>query len=183
MVRYQLGWAKARYPDNGFLIETPPENTYDVTKAHERIYAGVTKPPVSPMGPGTDAVGGHDPAFAFPAIAWIDDVLARTPASVRRLLVLMPVHVAVLPEKGSAEEQRLRACKRALMDLATYRKATLIDYRFASGLTRRDDAYWDKLHVRRAEGQRITGEIVDVAEDKGSDDGWYRVLVRQPPRP
>jgi hypothetical protein len=180
LVRFQLGMAKARYPDNGFLIETPAENTYDVTKAHERIYAGVTLAPTNPMGAGTDPIGEQEASYRFPALAWIDQTLSALPASAQRVLVLMPVHVAVLPEAGSAEDGRLRACKRALTDIAKRNNAALMDYRFASDLTRRDDSYWDALHVRREQAGRITREIVDVAGGNGSDSGWYRVLYRPP---
>ena len=78
MVRYQLGRGKARYPANGFLIETPPEDTYDPAKARAQILAGVKTATKAPMGPGIEPTGlDADRSGQFPALPWLERLLWR----------------------------------------------------------------------------------------------------------
>lgn len=173
-LRFLVGLAQTRVRADGFKIDTPDESTYDVEQVRKRLHArgkrdGEDESAVPPAS--SDAA---EPVF--PALSWLEATLTRMPADSRKVLLLMPVHRAALPEDGSPEARLLSACKQALIGLARRRGATLVDFRLDSELTRNDENYWDKSHFRTF----VAGWIVDDLRSavlSGRDGRYGRVLA------
>jgi hypothetical protein len=81
--------------------------------------------------------------LTWPALTRLDELLARVPRLTRTVLLLPPIHVAAQARPGSREEAIDRACKDRIAALARRYRATILDYRRPSPLTRNDANYWD----------------------------------------
>jgi hypothetical protein len=165
LLAHRLGLMPERIRGDGYEVFTPPEALYDLDRARLHLYAdrgGVPFAPEPEQPP--DAVSDEARAqWRYPALAWLDQTLARLPAATRVMLVLPPVHHAALPRAGSSGAQRFSACKTALVALAARHGASVLDYAFVSPITRRDDNYWDPLHFRLPTARRMEAEIAAVA--------------------
>ena len=174
---YHLGFGKPRFPDNGFDVFVPPDATYDAPKAHAKIVAE------SRDAARVNAVPGAVDAasWQFPALAWLDDLFAKTPKSTRVLFAFMPAHVSVLPGAGSLERGRLDACKARVSELAARRGAPVVDFRFASPLTENYENFWDPLHYRLPIGGRIIAGMAAAQTRPAVDqEGIWRRLTPTP---
>lgn len=157
----RLGLMPPRIRGDGYEVFTPPEASYDLARARLHLYAARSGVPFRPrvFAPPRPVAAAEAASWRFPALAWLERELARLPPSARRLLVLPPVHAASLPGAGSAEDQRLAACKGALAALAARTGAAILDYAFASAVTEDDANYWDPLHYRLPVARRIEADI------------------------
>ena len=144
---YHLGFGKPRFPADGYEVFVPPDGTYDAAKAQQKIWNG---PPrvVAPIVPAEDVSEAERAAWQFPALTWLEDVVARMPAGTRNVVLFVPAHVAALPVPGSKDAARLAACKQRVVAIATRSQMPVIDFRFPSALTQRDENFWDPLHYR-----------------------------------
>ncbi len=178
LLRFHLGYVHPKTRADGFLVETPDEKTYDLKQAREKF---------ADEGEGGWNVAGPEPmaeapaiSGRFPAIAWLDEVLTALPAETRKLLVLIPPHVANLPSRGSQAEARVEACKSELVLIAHRRGAFLVDFRVASALTTTDENFWDGVHFRRHVGPWIIDDLkTTVIEGR---QGKYSILLAAPQR-
>jgi hypothetical protein len=144
---------------------------YDPVRAHHRIWQGVPAP--DPLPPLSAAERGR---LSFPALAWLDDGLARLPSSLK-ILAYMPVHVAALPAPGTRAADAEAECKTRVAAIGRKRGAVVIDWRIPSPMTHDDTNCWDSVHYRVPIATRIAGELAAAAAGKESEDGTY-VLVR-----
>nr|WP_244424782.1 hypothetical protein [Methylobacterium nodulans] len=163
---HRLGRMPERIRGDGYEVFTPPESTYDPVRAsaHIREMAAAQEPPAA----GT----------AFPALGWLDGLLAAVPGEALRLIAFMPVHVAVQPKPGSSAAAQETACKAQVTAIARRHGATVIDFRIPSPVTTQDAHYWDALHYRLPIADRLLQGLrraVSLGED--DPDGFYRVLA------
>ena len=157
---------------------TPPEASYDLARAQQHIWQG--RPPHQrPQSLPRPLTQSERAQLAFPALAWLDAVLARLPASSRSILAFMPVHVAAQPWPDTAGASIEAECKDRIDVIARQRGATVIDWRIASPVTREDSNYWDPLHYRLPIAQRVARELVEAAvHGRASEAGSYVIRVR-----
>ena len=176
-VGYQLGLRPARVRDDGYEAFVPPESQYDAARASQNIWRG-RSPPQSPAATPVALTDPQRRALSFPALAWLDAMLAELPDTLK-ILAYMPVHVAAQPWPGSEDAAIETECKARIAAIAQARGAKVIDWRIASSLTRDDANYWDRLHYRLPIADRIAGQLAAaVLSGEASNDGTYRITVR-----
>jgi hypothetical protein len=170
-VGYQFGVYPERLRNDGYGIFLPPDSQYDPVRAHYTIWQGVAPPPAVSNPPLSPA---ERTALSFPALPWLDAVLAKLPATSVKVLAFMPVHVADQPAPGTRDAAVHSECKARIVAIAGRRGAKVIDWRIASPLTRNDANYWDRLHYRVPVATRLAEEMGPaVLEGQASDDRTY----------
>jgi hypothetical protein len=173
---HRLGLRPPRIPANGFEVFVPPESAYDPVKVERLLWEGRPKE-IAPRNPAYVATGQDLRPWRFPALAWLEEVLAAAPAATRRLLVFMPVHVSRQPVPGSQEAAREAVCKARVAGIGRRHRATVLDFRIRSSLTSRDDNYWDPLHYRLPVARRIVDDIARALAARNADPaGIWLVL-------
>jgi hypothetical protein len=165
---HRLGLRPPRIPANGFEVFVPPESAYDPAKVAKLIWEGRPKE-IRPRNRAYVASAEDLRSWKFPALAWLEEVLAAAPGSTRRILVFMPVHVAQQPVPGSREAAREAACKARVAGIGRRHHATVLDFRIPSSLTTRDDNYWDPLHYRLPVAHRIVDDIARATTTRQPD--------------
>ena len=131
-----------------------------------------------------DALMASESAGArFPALAWLDGLLADVPGGTDVLLIFPPTHVVTQPKPDSAAAALEARCKKQVADIGARHGAVVVDFRLPSAVTSEDSNYWDRLHYRVGIAERLAVAL-KAARDTGrdGDDGFYRVLAA-PPRP
>jgi hypothetical protein len=172
---HALGRVKERWPHNGYEVFVPPESAYDLERARKHIYE---RPPPDGGRPRRPDV--KLPPDGFPALAWIEDILASRRFE-RVILALMPVHVAAQPKEGGIVHAREQLCKSRLARLAKPHGVPVIDFRIASRITREDANYWDPLHYRVPVATRLVAAIARAIETKADDPaGDWRIVATTP---
>jgi hypothetical protein len=164
MAGYRLGLNKARLRSDGFEVFTPPEETYDLARAREHLYVvfGGIRPDLTPLVPPETLTAAEMRGLTFPALDWLDRDLARFGPSVKRVLVLSPIHAAYQPRRGSKTALVEDICKVRLLELAARRNAAVVDFRSFSEITLTDANFWDPLHYRLPIAARIEKSVSDV---------------------
>jgi hypothetical protein len=178
LVGYHLRLNRARSRYDGFEVFTPAENEFDLARARHGIWSG-REPRLLPDVPPPPLSDIERRALSFPALEWMDSMLAELPSSSVKVLAFMPVHVALQAWPGTHDAAVDAECKARIADIARTHGAKVVDWRIASPITTDDSNYWDGLHYRLPIAQRITRELVEaVLSGKDSTDGSYRLVVR-----
>ena len=173
---YALGLAHARWPGNGYEVFTPPESMYDLAKAQAKIYGNGPRRIPPRQDPAYVAAASERGAWTFPALAWLEEIIAKGRWQ-RVLLVFMPVHQAAQPRAGSAAAAREAECKWRIALLAAQAGWPALDFRIASGITAVDSNYWDALHYRLDIAERVARGIERGITSTGDDpNGDWRHL-------
>jgi hypothetical protein len=113
----------------------------------------------------------------FPALAYLEAMLALLPPETEVVLAFMPVHVAAQPVAGTREAANEAECKARIAAIGMSRNAVVADWRIPSAITTRDENYWDNLHYRLPIAQRIAGDLAGPVRAGRETDGSYRMLV------
>jgi hypothetical protein len=167
--------APPEFQDDGYYRFTPDDSRYDPARARTAIYGKM-----APAG-GTDTemppVGPRPADWTFPDLALLAQALDRFPAQTRKILVFVPLHVAML--RDARQWAQFTYCKAAVVDIAKARSNVgVIDFMHPSVLTRNDEAYWDGAHYRVSHASEIVGAI-GSAFLGGHDSGpLFEVLWR-----
>ncbi len=170
---YHLGLGQPRFPENGFEVFVPPDETYDLAKARAKIFAESRAATLANAAIGTPAAD----SWKFPALAWLDDLGSRVPATTKLIFAFMPAHTSVLPGPGTRELSRLDTCKARVAEMSAKRDSPVVDFRFASPLTIADENFWDPLHYRLPIGDRIIDGIAMAEKSAAAGtDIWHRIL-------
>lgn len=171
-----LGLAKPRWPDDGFEVFTPAEQTYDLERARAHIYDNRPRAIPAAQEPAYAPGPGEIEALRYPALAWLEE-LANARYE-RGALVFMPVHRIQHPVPGSQGAATEQECKRRISDIGRRAGWPVIDFRIPSSITTDDANYWDPLHYRLAVARRIEAGIARAIAT-GQDDpaGDWRILV------
>jgi hypothetical protein len=177
----RVGLLRARFPANGYDMFVPPDADYDAVKARQYVWRGRASPIVAQV-PAFTATEEHRARWRYPALAWLDELLAGAHAGTRLLLAVMPAHVAGQPQPGSEGAAQEAECKARMAAIATRRGAHLIDFKIASSITRDDANYWDTLHYRLPIARRIVDGIASAAATRQDDPGgdWLYLAGPQP---
>jgi hypothetical protein len=165
LLLHRLGLKPERMGRNGFEVFVPPETAYDAPKAAKKIWA-LRPHGVAPVTPSHVATEQETRSWRFPALVWLDGLLAAAPAGTRLILAFMPAHVAAQPLPGSAEAARDSVCKARVSEIAARYGAALIDFRIHSAITTVDANFWDPLHYRLPIADRIVDEIGRAIETR-----------------
>jgi hypothetical protein len=179
VVLWRLGLMRERVRSDGYEVFVPPERSYDLARArahlraHELAAGGAVQGSSAAPGDGNSAVP------AMPALAWLEVVLLRLPASTATILTFMPTHVVVQPPPGSAAFLEDEGCKARIALIAAGRRATVVDFRQRSPVTVEDSNYWDPLHYRIGIAERIAQSLwAAYAQGAEAQDGFDRILTR-----
>jgi hypothetical protein len=177
LVGYQLGRYRERIRYDGYQVFVPPESTYDLARAQQKLWGGAP-PRVPPDLPPPSLPDEERQTLPFPAVAWLDRTLAKLPAQAQVILADMPVHLVAQPWPGTRDAAVGAECKGRIASLARNHGAKLIDWRIVSPITTNDANYWDPLHYRVTIADRIAHELIAAAlEGRPSADGSYRIVV------
>lgn len=168
-MRIRFGQGRPRIRQDGYAVFTPPEASYDLTRARAHIAAG-SGDPNAPADP---------PDAPFPALDRLEAALASLPPGTLKLIAFMPVHARAQGQPGTATGLREAACKAKAAAIGAARKALVVDFRRPSPVTTADANYWDALHYRLSIAARIVAGLKAAATTGADDpDGFYRVLAR-----
>lgn len=171
-----FGLAKPRWPDDGFEIFTPSEQTYDLDRARAHIYENRPRAIPAALEPAYVPGPGEIEALRFPALVWLEE-LANSGFE-RGALVFTPVHRSQHPVPGSQGAAVEQECKRRISDIGRRAGWPVIDFRIASPITTDDANYWDPLHYRLAVARRIEDGVARaIATGRDDAAGDWRVLV------
>jgi hypothetical protein len=173
---FHFGLLPARIRADGYEIFTPPEHTYDPVRARFHIWRDRPGATITPVEPPQGLTAREADARIFPAVAWLDGLLASLPAETRRMLVYMPLHIAAQPTPGSLVAAEVDLCKARIDAVARRHGAKVVDFAVDSPVTRQDANYWDPLHYRLPIAVRII-EGMKQAMESGVDDpaGLFKV--------
>jgi hypothetical protein len=178
-VAYLVGAYPEKMRGDGFEIFTPPDETYDLARARLDIWRSTQPYVLPPPAPPLQLSEAERASMAFPTLPWLDETLASFPASTKKLLLFMPVHMAALPLPGSYGEARLAECKARVTAIARRRGALLVDWRIVSPLTSNDSNFWDFWHHRLPVAYHLIDQLGAIVSDgRPASDGTYRILVR-----
>lgn len=171
-----LGLMPERIRGDGYERFVPDEAHYDLARARTHL-EGSGGPRVAAQAPASLSPE-EARALRFPALPWLDALLARVPRGTAVTLAFMPIHVNAQPAPGSAEAARDAACKARIAGIGQRHGAAVVDFRFPSPVTTEDSNYWDPLHYRVGLAERIERALGE-ARATGRDDpeGFYRVLT------
>jgi hypothetical protein len=177
LIGYHLLGSRARLRYDGFEVFVPPDETYDAAKARQVIWSGVPARPPQPAAPVVLSEAGRA-ALRFPALQWLDEILALMPPSTLKIVALVPVHIAAQPAPGTEAAATEAECKARIATIAKQRGARAIDWRIPSALTTADANFWDNVHSRLPVAQRLVGEIgAAVLQNRPTTDGSYRLMT------
>lgn len=153
-----LGIEELRFDADGFGDFTPGEAAYDAARADEHIWGNRART-IAPANPPVTPTAEQRAAWRFPALGWLEEILARTRGKSRVMLVFMPVHVVMQPQPGSLEAAREAECKRLVGELAERYGADVHDFRVPSEVTTTDTNWWDPLHWRIGIGRDLIDRL------------------------
>ncbi len=167
---------KPRLPPDGWEIFTPPEKDWNLQKVQAKLYgSGEHSARVAKSPPDTWS-DTERRTVEFPALAWLDDLIARGKWQ-RVLLVFPPVHVIAQPQPGSRAALLETECKSRIARIGARHGAPVIDFRIASEITRNDENFWDPLHYRVAVAERIAKDLAHAVETgRDAANGDWRIL-------
>lgn len=178
LVATWVGIIRDRVRGDGFEVFVPPEEIYDADRARHRVWDEDGRPrPRELAGPPVAWSAERRSSLRLPALAWLDDMLARLPPATLKVLAYMPVHVAVQPLPGSSGAEVEAECKDRIETIARRRDARVVDWRIPSRLTRDESNYWDALHFRLPVARRVARDLAAaVLEGREAADGSYRLM-------
>jgi hypothetical protein len=182
MMMYRLGFMPERYRNDGYEVFTPPEATYDLARAQGHIWDGHRERKVVPQVPPAEPGAAERGSWSFPALAWLDAMLARLPRETAVILASPPVHVAVQPPQGSAGAAYESGCKAAVADVARRHNAMALDFRIASDVTTVDSNYWDPLHYRLPIADRLADALAAAWKSSADDPARFDRVLAAPRR-
>ena len=162
-VKVMLGSRQPYFDDDGFGDFTPGEANYDLARAQQHIRSEAKAKRSEPQLSVAELS-----SLSFPALNWLEDILATIPAATDVILARMPINVAIQPWPASRLGQSDAECLARIADLAARRGLTVFDMAIASPLTSNDSNYWDSLHYRLPVGRQIVAALHDAFADGSS---------------
>ncbi len=175
LLLHQFGLMPERIRSDGYEVFTPPEASYDIARARWHIWRDIADGRISPLSPPVRLTEAEAAALRFPALDWLDALLAAVPPSAFRMLAAMPIHVAAQPRPGSHHAAVAAACMERITAIARRHGVTYVDFAIPSPVTTEDANYWDPLHYRLPIARRIIDGIVAAKDGRPATDGLYRL--------
>lgn len=154
---------------DGYTRFVPADEAYDRAKvARNLAVAGPSIPPGLRYG--------APDAWRYPALETLRDLLARMPATTRKVLFFAPYHQKLLSAPGTEGAAVWDECKRRVAALAgATPNAVAVDFMVPSPITTIDDHYWDPLHFTVAVADRLARDLAAASRGETSPD--YRILA------
>ena len=178
VVRYQFGGSRAQIRDDGFGVFTPPESKYDLKRARYNVWRG--RDPTPPVVPPVTLTEAEKMSARFPALDWLDEMMAKLPSVTVKVFAYMPVHIAAQPTPGSLGAAVEAECKDRISAIARRRGVHVLDWRIHSAITRDESNYWDALHYRLPIAGRVAQGVIDAVVF-GRDGSLDRDHLYTPP--
>lgn len=172
----KLGLYRERLRGDGFGVFVPPEEQYDLKRAQGHIWQRRARE-IVPQKPAVTLSEAERAALRFPALAYLDDMLAALPPETEVVLAFMPVHVAAQPVPGTRAAEIEAECKARIAAIGKSRDAIVADWRIPSSITTQDTNYWDSLHYRLPVAHRVANDLAGPVRAGRETDGSYRILV------
>ncbi len=173
LLLYQVGLMPERVRRDGYEIFTPPEGLYDIARARWHIWRDIPDGRITPVTPPVTLAAAEADRLRFPALEWLDQLLAQVPPTALRMLVAMPIHVAAQPRPGSNSDAVIGHCRSRIAAIARRHGVTYVDFAIASPVTTEDSNYWDPLHYRLPIARRIIDGMVAARAGRPAADGLY----------
>jgi hypothetical protein len=172
VVLNRLGLMKPRLPRDGYEVFTPPEASYDATRAAAHIWGAMPRAVIA-VEPKFEATAAERSAWRFPALERLGATLAGLPASARLLALFPPVHIAIQPVPGSFEAAQDEECKARIAAIVGRHHGITVDMRFASPITTEDANYWDALHYRLPIASRVVDVLQEASEGRAGGPDFH----------
>jgi hypothetical protein len=169
---------RSRMREDGYERFVPPESAYDLARARSHI-AAYERATRAAGGRNASAAADRE-SFVMPALAWLEGVLARLPASTQTILAFMPLHAAAQPAPDTAAFAWDEECKARIARIGARHGATVVDFRRRSPVTTDDSNYWDPLHYRTGIAERLAESLWEAhTQGREAADGFDRILARR----
>jgi hypothetical protein len=172
----KLGLYRERLRSDGFGVFVPPEDQYDLKRAQGHIWSGRRRD-IAPQSPAVELSEAERAALRFPALVYLQEMLAALPPETEVVLAFMPVHVAAQPVPGTRQAAIEAECKARIIAIGKARNAVVADWRIPSTITTQDTNYWDNLHYRLPIAHRVARDLAGPARAARETDGSYRILA------
>ena len=165
-----------RLPPDGWEVFTPPEKDWDLAKVQAKLYGDGQRLLPLPKVPPETMSAPERSALRFPALDWLDKLIAEGKWQ-RVVLLFPPVHLIAQPQPGSRAALIEAECKSRIAAIGAGHKAPVIDFRINSEITMRDTNFWDPLHYRVPIAERVAAGVARALEGaRNSPDGDWRIL-------
>jgi hypothetical protein len=173
---FLAGLMPERMRRDGYEVFTPPETTYDLARARFHLWRDNQAGTIVTTAPAVVLTPVETDSLRFPALAWLDNLLAESSAAQLRIIAFMPVHIAAQPVPGTRGAAVSSACRSRIAAIASRHAVRVVDFSIASPITTEDSNYWDPLHYRLPIAGRIISGL-KAASETGQDapDGVYKV--------
>lgn len=176
LVGHRIGLNPERIRSDGYEVFTPPDEQWSLDRARMHIWGGRSVGVIEAVSPPERLTPEEIVGTRTPALDWLDELLARAGIGPDAVLAFMPHHVAVQPRPGSREAAALELCKARVLDIATRRGATLVDFMVDSQLTRDDTRYWDPLHFKLGVARDLEDWLVGAFLGRPPPENLARAL-------
>ncbi|GGE49907.1 hypothetical protein GCM10007276_28810 [Agaricicola taiwanensis] len=168
-----------REPDvdpSGYRNDLKDDSTWTAESARSRLWAAST---IHVQNKAALQAGDMQVEEGrFPELDALDDLLEVASPRTTLMFVMMPLHIAALPEEGSDRAAMLTACKQRMKELARARNAIAVDYLYPSDLTRSDIHFWDHDHTRISFTERLADDLAAALQGKRrADDGSWTTIT------
>lgn len=171
-VGMKIGAREPKFDRSGFGDFTPGEVNYNPARAHELVRGDqAARGPARKVKLSPQRLA----SMTFPALGWLEEILALTPDTTRVVFVRMPVHVADQAAPGSIEAVTQNECYRRVEVLAREHGVYNFNMQFPSPITETDTNYWDRRHFRLPIARLTVGEMAR-ALSKGTSSDILRVI-------
>ncbi len=175
---FLTGLRAGRYGADGYTDFLPPQSEYDLARVQTALY-GAGGPPE----PGTPLPGGPEPTaetragWTYATHALLESMLAGVPAETTKILLFVPYHVTQIDWIPADQRAQYDECKRRLTAMATELPGThVLDFMFASSITRDDARYWDSLHYNTETASEIGAAIARGVAQRHGEPDLFRYL-------
>lgn len=168
-----LGGAPPPYADQGWYRIVADDRSYSLEEARRRIYLKDPQAEPDARPESRMHTNGDPDAWRYPDVLALENVLRKMPSASRKILMLVPYHVAFLPKVGRYAPIWVEECKKRLHTVANgVPNTVLVDFMIPSEITTLDDNYWDAVHYREAIADELVRLLaLGVAGESG--EGQY----------
>lgn len=170
MLELLLGAREPKYRQDGYADFTADFGTWSAATVAARLYAGGARDYVAADVPPRTTMKEWD----YPLLPRLRALIASLPPGARATLVFLPLHARYIANAAA----NMSECKGRIAALSSGRdNAAVLDYFFASDLTRDDAHYWDLVHFTNEVARVVEADIALVAGGGAPRSGFARMLV------
>lgn len=178
---FLLGLRPKKYGRNGYANFLPPIAEYDLARARQNIYGEAGPRRSVPVSPPVVIGAAERAAWRFPVHRLLRDMLAALPEATRKIVIFVPYHAINQPVPGSRNAAFWRECKRRIAKVADdFANTSVLDFMIRSGITRRDENYWDYLHTTVEVGDRVSELIAQGVRTRCGVENLMSYLSTRP---